>query len=1037
MPDEGLTFHILGPLVVRRDGEELHIGGPRPRAVLAHLVLRAGRVMSADELLEEVWHGDVPTTGTGPLRTYISQLRRLLHTGPPGSATSALVRRPSGYLLDIASDQVDATRFERRFAEARAAVAATAPSRALAHLDAALALWRGPALVDLAGVGLAAETGRLDQLRLSAQELQAELQLATGQHAHATAELAVLARAHPTREHLWALLMTALYRSGRQSEALRCYQDARAELIGQVGVEPGAELRALESAILRQDPALDWRPGADRTAPGGRARGAEAGAGRGRSGADGGGRHNLPHHLTSFLGRAAERSAAGRALGKGRLVSLCGPAGCGKTRLAVVVAEDLLDVFPAGVWFVDLSAVADPAHVPRAISASLGADSDEPHPLDHLCRVIGDDEMLVVLDNCEHVVEAAAEVAEAVLGRCPSARILATSREELLVGPETVLRIGALALPEPGAAGQSTEAILRSDAVQLFIERGRAALADFDPTPGTLEVIAGICRRLDGIPLAIELAAALVGSLPLGEISDRLDDRFRLLGAPARRGVTPRQRTLGAALDWSFDLLDRPERELFVRLGVFMGDFTLSAAESVAAGDDPMAVVRGLSHLVTKSMVTCVAGGDGANRYRLLETVRQYARERLDQDELASEVRRRHARHYADFVVEAERHVHGPAASAWLARVVSELPNLRVALAWAFSAGELDTALRLAGSLSWFFARMGLLDEAERWLGEGVRRRTELPLDLRVRAMTAACTVAFMRGEFRDTREMGEECVAVARELGDDQQVATALIVRGGAAVYEGELTRAEECLGEAEALCTRLGDRWGLAWMLTVRSVGSRRAGHHQASRRQLEDALAIFRDLGDEHGQVLPLVNLAVIAQDEVRLDDALVMARQAALLAVHLADRQLQHTAMCVLGRVEQSLGEPEIARELLVRCIADFPGAHHRMMVAIAVEGLAGLAGGRDDHAAAALLLGFAGHLREVWQIGVSPPRARELDAWLADARRALGDERADHEVDRGRGLGLDEVLAVAEEATAELALDVPSRQLITGRLLAGT
>ena len=1030
MPEGQLTFQILGPLVVQRDGEEITLGGPRQRAVLAHLVLRAGHVVPAERLVDQIWGDRVPATGTGPLRTYVYQLRQLLVTGPDGTGPSAVGSRSPGYILDIATSQVDAPRFEAHFGDARAAVTSGAPTRALARLDDALALWRGPALGDLAGeAGLETEATRLDQLRLTAQELRAELLLATGQHILAATERPALARTNTTRERLWALLMTALYRSGRQGDALRTYNEARGHLIGELGIEPGAELRGLEHAILRQDPALDWRPGAEPLLVGGPRRAVEpVGTGGGAAGRS---RHNLPRQLTSFLGRTTERALVAEALADGQLVTLCGPAGCGKTRLALAVGEGLVERYPAGVWFVDLSAVSDPAMVTRTMAAALGTETDQARPLDHLCRTIGDDEMLVVLDNCEHVIEATAEVTETVLARCPSVRIMATSREELRVGPETVLRIGALGLPVDPAPGADPEGILRSEAVQLFIERARSALAGFDPSGETLDLVAQICRRLDGIPLALELAAALVASLPVGEIAARLDDRLRLLG-PARRRALPRQRTLREALDWSFDLLDDPERELFVHLGVFFGDFTLPAAEDVAdLADDPMAVVRGLSHLVTKSMVGVVSSRDGTDRYRLLETVRQYALEHLERDPQADEIRRRHAHHYAAFIVEAERHVHGPAASEWLARVVSELPNLRVALAWAFSSGDLETGLRLAGSLSWFLARVGLLDEAARWLDEGVRRREELPRDLRLKAVTAASAVAFMRGEFTLTRELGEEGVAIARETGDAHQLATSLILRGGAAVYEGEPARADECFREAGPLCDRLGDRWGRAYMLTMEAVSSRRTGRHDAAREQLEESLAIFRELGDHHGQVLPLVNLALIAQDEGHLPDALDAARDAARLAVRLADRQLQHTSMCVLGRIEQSMRERERARELLVRSITDFPGAHHRLIVAIALEGLAGLAVDLGDHRAAAALLGFAAAMRERWAIQVSGPRARELEAWLATARGAVGDDVVRRELARGRRLGFDDVLALAEEATIDLAADTATVDLIAG------
>jgi predicted ATPase/DNA-binding SARP family transcriptional activator len=1009
MPDFEPVFQVLGPLAVERGGVEVRLGGPRQRLVLACLIVEAGRVVPAERLVDQVWGDDAPATGTGPLRTYVSQLRRLLAAPGPGDT---LAGRPPGYLLDAAADQVDAAIFERRFAQARAEAAAGDTHRALATVDGALGLWRGPAFGDLADhPALRTEAVRLDQLRLAAVELRAELLVATGQHAQAAAELEALVRDNPLREHLWALLMSALYRSGRQGEALRRFQQARDQLVDQLGIEPGPELREAERAILRQDPI----PGRHRRAPPTeRPERSEPVPGR------------LPRQLTSFVGRVAERAMVADALAEARLVTLCGPGGAGKTRLAIAVAGELAgtDGFSGGARFVDLSAVSDPALVADAVAAT--------------CRTIGEARALVVLDNCEHVVDAAADAADALLARCPGARILATSRDELRLGGELVLRIGALGLPEPtgpawptGPAGPTerrladaadTE-IQRAEAVQLFLDRGRSVLAGFAPTGPALDLVARICRRLDGIPLAIELAAALVGSLPLAEIDARLDDRFRLLQV-ARRRAPSRQRTLRATLDWSFDLLGPHERDLFVRLGAFVGDFTLAAVEAVEAVAPPPGrppVEHSLGHLVRASMVTAVSSPDGTDRFRLGETVRHYARERLDRLDrpepgAAREVRSAHARHYAAVAAEAERHVHGPAAAEWLARVASELPNLRTAVAWSFSSGDLETGLRLAGSLRWFFARMGLLDELDRWLGEGLRRRDLAP-DLRTRALTASTFLAFMRGDVGRSHRLGDEGVAAARQRGDARELAVALIARGGAAVYEGDLARAERCFDEGEDLCRRLGDRWGRGWTLTGRAVASRRAGRPGLAHRQARAALEIFRDLGDAPGQVLPLVNLALAAQEEGRLPEALVAARQAARLAAGAGDGQLQHTATCVLGRIELERGQWAPARDLLLSSVRDFPGAHHHHVVAVAIEGLAGLVARSGEHDVTVALLAFTAAMRDRWGVWLPDARRRQTDGWLAEARRVLGPERLHAEKERGRRLSLDDALALAEASTA--------------------
>jgi predicted ATPase/DNA-binding SARP family transcriptional activator len=1046
-----LEFRVLGPLVVVRRGAEVALGGPRQRLVLALLLVSAGRAVPAERLLDEIWGGTAPASRTGPLRTYIWQLRRLLAAdGRAGTGTGTadpdpgpLVSRDAGYQLDIDPDQLDSARFEAYFAAASAS-ASEQPTRALTALDSALGLWRGPAFGGLATEpGIQSEATRLDQLRLGAQELRAELLLATGGHTQVCAELGTLARDNPERERLWAMLMTALYRCGRQSDALRCFQEARAQLVEHLGIEPGPELRELEQAILRQDPMLDWPPRSGPPTPQipqtaqtesvpatrpstSTATSAEQRVARatgephpsGQSPRSGG--HNLPRQLTSFVGRGAERVTVADMLDRHRLVTLSGSGGCGKTRLALAVAEDVLLRFPDGVWFVDLAAVSDPALIARALAGPLGVETDQLGQLDHVCGRIADQMLLLILDNCEHLVDAVAEVIEQMLLRCPSLRILATSREEIRIRAELVWRVPALSLPVHDEVGGDQDRFLNSEAVELFIERGRSALPRFAPTADSLAAVAQICRRLDGIPLAIELAAALAGSLPVTDIAERLDDAFRLLSPGTRQGV-PRHRTLRATLDWSFDLLDDDARQLFVRLGVFVGDFTLAAAERVAGtGPDPMAVAQGLGKLVVTSMVSVVAGAEGADRYRMLETIRQYALERLDELDEAEEIRWRHARYYADFAAEAERHVHGPTASEWLARLTSELPNLRKAVSWAIDHDDVETGLRLAaGYLPWFFARMALLDELSRWLAAGLQREEDLPPDLRLMALTAASTVAFMQGDFSHTRQLGEEGIAIARELDDPRQLALSLMVRGAAAVFEGDLARAEECFEQAQPLCQRLGDRWGTAWMLTGWAFGSRRAGHIELARRQLQESLEIFRELHDQHGQILPLVHLALAAQEEDQIDDALALATEAVGLADALGDRQQQHLSLCVLGRVEMSLGHLDRAQELLVRSIRHFPGAHHQLMVAIALEGLAGLSSRAGHHADAAALLGFTQRLRDRWQLALSGPRERERSAWLETARAAIGADRIELELERGQTLSLADAVDLAEAATVSL------------------
>lgn len=1024
MPRTELDIRVLGPLEILSSGAEVPLGGPRQRLVLALLVIAAGRAVSAERLVDEIWGDDEPTTGTGPLRTYIWQLRRLLEPGTEpapaatgrgeegeaDTATGVLVSRSGSYLLDIDRQQIDAVRFEQLFTDSRAAAASGRPGLALARLNEALALWRGPAFGDLGTeAAVQPEAVRLEQLRVGARELRAEMLLATGQHLQVADELGGLARVHPERERLWAMLMTALYRSGRQGDALRCFQEARSTLIEDMGLEPGPELRGLEEAILRQDPDLQWQP-----APGPPLQIGEE-ALDDRSGP----LSHLPRQLTSFIGRGAERAEVAEVLGDSRLVTLHGTGGCGKTRLALAVAEDVSERFPEGIWFVDLSAVTDPALVARAVAEPLGVGGDKIDQVDQVCRRIGDERVLLVLDNCEHVVEAAAELAEDLLERCAALRILATSREELRVAAETVWRVPALSLPGDRPRdrdGDGDDVLAASEAVQLFVERGRSALPSFAPAGEALDTVGEICCRLDGIALAVELAAALVGSLPVGDIAERLDNHLSLFAEGRRQGAE-RHRTLRAALDWSYELLDESSRELFVRLGVFVGDFTLAAAEKVAGTDpDLLAVARGLGHLVRTSMVSCVAGSGGAERYRLLETIRQYAREKLEELEEIDEIQRWHALYYADLATEAERHVHGPAAAEWLARLISELPNLRAAVAWAISHDEVEVGLRLIGPLNWYVARMTLLDETSQWLDAWLPHRDGLEPELRLKALMSASSVAFTRGDFSRTRDLGEEAIGIVRQLDDPQDLATALMMRGGAAVYQGDRERAEECLEEARLLFDRLGDRWGMAWTLMIWGVGSRRGGDLPRARSQLAEALGIFRGLDDRHGQVFPLINLALVAQSEGQVKEALERATEATDLAVAVGERQQQHVAVCVLGSVKLSLGHLHEARELLVRSIRDFPGAHHYNMLAIALEGMARLASLAGHHADAVALLGFTKAAREKRKIALAAGRKQEREEWLEGALAEIGPDRVASEVARGQAMQIDEAIRLAEART---------------------
>jgi predicted ATPase/DNA-binding SARP family transcriptional activator len=1013
-----VRFGILGPLEVTEADKFLRIEGRKLRTLLTALLVDSNEVVSTDKLISALWPSSSSATQLNALQSQVSRLRTILDSAG-SSDERRLVSHGSGYLIRARDDELDALEFESLGRRSRDAIATQDWSAAVSYAERALGCWRGDALEESRHEEFArARATQLEEERLLTIECRIEAGLALGQHSELVGQLEALVIQHPLRESLWSQLMLALYRSGRQSDALRAYDRVRRTLAEELGMDPGVELVKLREGVLNHDPTLD-RPLPEPTvgAPS-ETRAAASTTVRRKDDepheAGSAARHNLPSQLTSFVGRPAERAAVADELGRSSLVTLTGSGGCGKTRLALQVAREVLPRFAGGVWFVDLASVSDPDLVDRVAADSLGVEVGEDNRLDLICRRIGHEGILLVLDNCEHLVDAAALLAENLLARCPAARILATSREDLRADGEVVLRVPGLSLPATdGGDGIPFD---ESEAVQLFMLRARSALAGFAPTGETQDHVTQICRRLDGIPLAIELAAALVGSMPVADIAENLDERFRLL-SQGRRHSIGRHRTLRATLDWSFELLDEPAQQLLVRLAVFVGDFTLAAAGTVAGTEsDPLALARGLMHLVATSMVTCVVGREGADRYRMLETVRQYALERLEQIDVADEVRWRHARYYADLAEDAERHVHGPTALEWLARVASELPNLRAAVAWTIDHDDTGIGLRLVGSLRWYFDRMGLLDEAARWLHEWLNHATDLPLDLRLRALTAASTLEFMQGEFSQTRQLGEEGVAIARRLGDVHQLALALIVRGSAAVYEGEVSRAEECFEEADLLCAQLGDEWGKAWNLTGWGICSRRRGQLDRARRQLTEALDIFGWVGDRHGQLLPLVHLALVAHEAGKTYDALTLASEALETAREVGDRRYQHITMCVLGRIELSLDHLDRARDLLVRSIRGFVGSHHQSMVAIALEGLAGLAGLAGRHGDAAALLGFTYQLRDRSQLALSDHRAGERAAWIDGARTAIGPDQLELELVRGRSMEREDAFDLAEAAT---------------------
>ena len=731
-----MEYRLLGPVeVVTADGRPLPLPGAKLRGLVVLLALGAGRVVSSTRLIDALYD-EPPRNVDNALQQVVSRLRRILAEG----GARVLTRAP-GYCLDEPVEAVDALRFERMVAASRTAAAEGDAATAARLAAEALGLWRGPPFAEATLEWDAAVLRtRLAELREAAVDDRIDWELQLGHHTALVGELEAMVAATPLRERRWGQLMVALYRCGRQGDALQAYQQARRTLADELGVEPGPELHDLERAVLAHDPALAA------PAP---VQPAERSSRR------------FVRPRTSCIGRETELARLARLVDRPGLTTLVGPGGVGKTRLAVEVAGVLDDRLPDGVRWVDLAPVTA-GGVGEAVAHAAGFDDatlarDGIDLVEGLGRFLARHECVLVLDNCEHLVEEVASFVTELLDLAPDLWVLATSREGLAVPGEVLVPVA----PLPLAA-----------AVALFEERARSSGAAPAGDGASGEVIAEICRRLDRLPLAVELAAARARHLDVAEIASRIDRRFELLTVGPRTAVA-RQRTLRAVIDWSYALLDESERALFTRLAVFEGGFTLAAAEAV---DDLDGTMDRLAGLVDKSLV--VAESDGAElRYHLLESLHEFGREQLRPAGLR-EAQQAHRAYFVGFAATAGAGLMTREYSGWRRRVEEELPNLRAAWQGAISAGAGSDALRIATALRWFWASTDRHREGRRWI-EDALLAAEPGVDplVRARALTALGYIAGHELDIDAAIPTGQQALAGCLELGDELDVATARFV--------------------------------------------------------------------------------------------------------------------------------------------------------------------------------------------------------------------------------------------------------------------
>ena len=924
-----VEFRLLGPLCITAGDRTMALPGAAERALLAVLLLSPGRMVTASTLIDRLWGDDaLPADPSNALQLRVSKLRRAL-----AGTDAAVVRDGVGYRLDVAADAVDVEAFVAGVRAARArrddrddrdAEDPSADIEAAALFGSALDRWGGEPLADFAGQSWATvEVARLSQLRLSALTERAQLLLSLGRPADVVADLDPVVGVDPTQETLAGLLMTALYQSGRQADALEVFTRTRTVLDQELGLEPSAALRALHQKVLAQDASLspvEPAPPAERLAPSAAPATEPAGPAPVPL------KTNVPPPVRVLIGRDDELEALQALLGTARLVSLVGPGGAGKTATAYTVAARLSDRYRDGAWVVRLAPVTNPDHVPLAAAEALGA------PLDgaavggparqRLLTFLAHRALLLVLDNCEHVVDAAARLVDDVLTHCPDVTVLTTTREALGVPGEVQVPLGPLATPPEGTP---PALVLGYPAARLFAERARAVRPTLELTSDAdLAAVADVVVALDGMPLAVELAAARASTLAPVELAARLTDRFGLLTSGART-ADARQRTLRATVDWSHDLLTPPEQTVFRRLAVFHGGWTLDAAESVTAGPDLPAgdVLDLLSRLVDRHMVVVDDVHPGQpSRYRMLETLRQYAVERLVAAGEADRVAAAHVAYFRALTDAAERTLRGPGQAATVRRLRDELPNLRAAFAW-LAADEKDPArvedaLHLAGGLGWFW-HFGRHVEGRDVLRHVIVLDGGSPL-ARARALQAVSLVERPRScpvhPSPRCAETAAESLALFEELGDAGRAAVSrvLLAVEGVSAHEGDekATRSQALLAAADRQFTADDDEWGHALAAFVRMETYLKTGDATRAIPTGRAAAAAFRALSDPWGLSAVLYHLGWGLRQFGRYAEAVPVLEEAIEVSARGGIQNTELWALADLGVALVNLGDLDAAR-----------------------------------------------------------------------------------------------------------------------------